>query len=220
MTDPGTRGHDDERIPTQAELDAEDLAEIERSRNRRPAYLPRPQEDPGPPPAALTRDAVLCWYVSAVAALVAVGYGLATLGATGERLRARWEPELAEANRLPGASSAESMASFWPSTLLIGWLVTMALSYPLLIVIDRRHSRQARTVYVSFGVMIVLFAPFIWDLLFDHPEVPAVFGVAVWVSAGALVASLLMTLRGVVGAWLPPSTRLRPSKAFRDARND
>ncbi|MEZ5212395.1 hypothetical protein MYK68_01620 [Gordonia sp. PP30] len=218
MTFPGPHGDDDdERIPTQAELDAEDLAEL--ARTSRDADLaaryPRRPADPGPPPAALVRDAVWAWYLSAVAALVCVIFGFATLGATRARLQARLEPQMEGVKQIDAHAQASSMAHFWPLALLIGWLIAMALSYPLLVNIAKHHSRNLRSIYAALSVVIILFVPLISDLLFKYPEVSPVIRVLAWVSVGALLLSVLMTFRRAAGAWLPSSTRIKPGRVRR-----
>ncbi|AVL99373.1 hypothetical protein C6V83_02795 [Gordonia iterans] len=222
MTYPGTWGDpdDSEHIPTQAELDAEDLAELERSSRDADlaARYPRRPEDPGPPPTALTRDALICWYVAALAALACIVYGFATLGAAVDRLADRLEPQMAEVHQIDGTRTAESMAAFWPPALIAGWLVAIAITYPLLVAIGRHHSRNVRSIYAAVCILTVMFVPLISDLLFDYPEVPSVFRVAAWVSVAGLLLSVLMTFRGSVGGWLPASTRLKPSKVFRNPR--
>ncbi len=220
MTFPGTWGRpdgDDDRIPTQAELDAEDLAEL--ARTSRDAELtaryPRRAADPGPPPRALTRDAMACWYLAAVAALVCIGYGLVRLGAETQWLRARLEPQLVDAAPGDPAAQAESMARFWPPALLIGWLIAMAITYPLLTAIARHNSRNVRSIYAAVCVVVVLFVPLISDLLFNYPQAHAVIRVLAWVSVAGLLLSVLMTFRGEVGRWLPTTTRIKPTRMWR-----
>lgn len=221
MTFPGAWGDpdDEDRLPTQAELDAEDLAELERTSRDADltARYPRRPVDPGPPPTALTRDAVYAWYLSAAATLVCIVYGFATLGASIDRLADRLEPQMAEVQSIDATASASSMASFWPPTLLVGWLIAMAITYPLLVSIGRHHSRNLRSIFAAVSVLIVLFVPLVSDLLFDYPEVPSAFRVLSWVAVGALVLSVVMTFRGAVGRWLPSSTRVRPSRVWRES---
>lgn len=220
MTFPGPRGDADEpdRLPTQAELDAQDLAEM--AANPRETDLtaryPRRPADPGPPPRALTRDAVVTWWIALVAAVVCLGYGFANRSRISDWLEVRLEPEMAGAQRIDDSVSAESMAAFWPPALLIGWVIAMAVTYPLLRGIARHHSRNLRSIYAAVAILIALFLPLISDLLFGYPEVPQLIRVLVWVSVGALLLSMLMTFRGVVGRWLPESMRLRPSRVWRE----
>lgn len=220
MTFPGAWGDpdDEERLPTQAELDAQDLAEI--ARNSRDGDLaaryPSRPADAGPPPVALTRDAVWAWYLAALAALACIAYGFATLGSTAARLTDRLEPQMAQVQTVDAGASASSMGSFWPPALLIGWLIGMGVSYPLLVSIARHHSRNLRSIFAAVSVLIALFVPLAADLLFAYPEVPSAFGVLAWICVGALLVSVLMTFRGSVGRWLPTTTRIRPSRVWRE----
>ncbi|GAC58162.1 hypothetical protein GOHSU_31_00230 [Gordonia hirsuta DSM 44140 = NBRC 16056] len=219
MTLPGAwRDPDDpDRIPTQAELDAEDLAELARTSQDRALTerYPRRPDDPGPAPVALTRDAMWMWYLSAATALVCLIYGLATLGSEIDRLTARLEPQMADVQTIDAQATAASIAGFWPPALLIGWLLAMAVTYPLLTGIARHHSRNLRSVYAAVCVVVALFVPLIADLLFAYDEVPAVIRVLAWVSFGALLASVVMTFRGGIGRWLPESMRVKPSRVWR-----
>lgn len=220
MTTPGQWGDpdDEDRLPTQAELDAEDLAEL--ARTSRDADLdaryPRRPLDPGPPPAALTRDALGAWYLAAAATLVCLVYGFATLGSIQDRLAARLEPQMAGVQKIDAHAQASSMASFWPPALLVGWLIAMALTYLLLISIAKHHSRNLRSIYAALTLVAVMFVPLTSDLLFSYPEVPAMIRVSAWVTVGALLLSVLMTFRGSVSRWLPASMRIKPSRVWRE----
>ncbi|MFC0313388.1 hypothetical protein ACFQNE_13225 [Gordonia phosphorivorans] len=221
MTAPGSWGDehgDGEPLPTQAELDAQDMAEL--AANRGTADLtslyPRRQSDPGPAPWALARGARYAWYLAAVSAAVCIGYGFATLGSTVERLRARLEPQMAEVTTIDAGASASSMASFWPPALLVGWVIAMGVTYPLLVAIGNHHSRNLRSIYAAVSVLVIMFVPLVTDLLFAYPAVPTAFRVCGWVSAAALVLSVLMTFSGAVGRWLPASTRIKPSRVWRE----
>ena len=220
MTLPGAWHDPDdaESIPTQAELDAEDLAEIARTSTGRALTdrYPRRERDPGPAPVALTRDAFYVWCASAGTAVVCIGYGLATLGAATDRLAERLATQMSDVQRIDPQATAESIAGFWPPALLIGWLIAMAVTYPLFTAIAKYHSRNLRSMYAAVCVVVALFAPLIADLLFAYPDVPAVFRVSAWVSAGALLLSVVLTFRGAIGRWLPESTRIRPSRVWRE----
>lgn len=229
MTFPGTWGDPDgtdrdkadrdkaDRIPTQAELDAEDLAEIARTSQdaELAARYPRREADPGPAPRALTHYAVFCWYVSAAAALTCIVYGFVRLGAEMQWLRDRLEPQMVDAKQIDPGAQAESMAHFWPPALLIGWLIAMALTYPLLVSIAKHHSRNVRSIYAALAVVVVLFVPLISDLLFNYPQAHGVIRVLAWVSVGALILSVLMTFSGGAGQWLPASMRIKPTRVWR-----
>ncbi|MFZ2510831.1 MAG: hypothetical protein WAW85_07055 [Gordonia sp. (in: high G+C Gram-positive bacteria)] len=209
---------DSESIPTQAELDAEDLAELARTSADRALTdrYPRREQDPGPAPVALTRDALYVWYVSAGTALVCIGYGLVTLGGATRRLADRLATQMSDAQQIDPHATADSMAAFWPPALLIGWLLAMAVTYPLLTAIAKHHSRNLRSMYAAVCVVVALFVPLIGDLIFAYPEVPSAFRVLAWTSAGTLLLSSLITFRGAVGRWLPESTRIRPSRVWRE----
>lgn len=219
MTLPGAwRDPDDpDRFPTQAELDAEDLAELARTSQDRALTerYPRRPDDPGPAPVALTRDALWMWYLSAGSALVCLIYGLATLGSEIDRLTTRLEPQMADVQTIDAQATAASIAGFWPPALLIGWLLAMAVTYPLLTGIARHHSRNLRSVYAAVCVVVALFVPLIADLLFAYDEVPTLIRVLAWISFGALLVSVVMTFRGSIGRWLPESMRVKPSRVWR-----
>lgn len=220
MTLPGgwSDPDDSDRIPTQAELDAEDLAEIARSSQDRALTerYPQRQAEPGPAPTAITRDALYVWYLSAASALACIVYGFVTLGGITSRLADRLESQMGEVARIDPEATADSIAGFWPPALLIGWVIAMAITYPLLTGIAKHHSRNLRSVYAAACVVVALFVPLIADLLFAYPEVPTAFQVLAWVSAGALLLSVLVTFRGAVGRWLPETTRIRPSRVWRE----
>lgn len=208
---------DPDRIPTQAELDAEDMAEIARQSkdaDQRDRYPGRPV-DPGPPPAALTRDARVAWLLSSAAGLVWVVYGLVNLSATTSRLADRLEPGLEEVPDVDPSEKAQSLAQFWPPAFLIGIPVVVALSWLLLVGIARSHSRNIRNVYLSVVVLILLFVPVCADLLFNYPDSPRWVWATAWIQFALLVVSAVMTLRRSVGQWLPPSMRVRPMRVAR-----
>ena len=80
-----------ERTPTQAELDAQDMAEIARTSKDRDvsALYPRREEDPGPPPVALVLHARVAWWGAAIMGLINVAYGFLNLGLIHDQLRQR-----------------------------------------------------------------------------------------------------------------------------------
>ena len=92
------------RIPTQAELDAEDMAEIARlskDKDRQNRY-PSRRADPGPPPAPLVRDARVLWWIAATACLAWVMYGLINLGWLEDLMAERLLPaEIAQRRKQP-----------------------------------------------------------------------------------------------------------------------
>ncbi|WP_026919751.1 hypothetical protein [Gordonia shandongensis] len=211
MTIPGESGEPD-RIPTQAELDAEDMAEIARrskDADHRNRYPSRPV-DPGPAPAALTRHAPVLWAVAAVACLTWMIYGFVELGTVERLMVDRLLPGLTEMKGVDPTEKAESLASFWIPALLIGIPLVTLVTYPLLRAIASSHSRNLRSIYAAVVVVTVLFVIVGADLLFAYPELPAFARIAAWVQCGALVLSVIVTMRGVVSAWLPPSMTIRP----------
>ncbi|WP_132992421.1 hypothetical protein [Gordonia zhaorongruii] len=217
MTFSDVPGDDPDRIPTQAELDAEDLAEIARKskdaelRNRYPA---RPV-DPGEPPRALVRDARIAWALAAVAGLVWIVYGFTHLSQITDLLSDRLRPGLENVPDVDPVEKAGSMAEFWPLAFLIGLPIAVALSWPLLVWIERGHSRNVRNVYLSVTVVLLLFVPVAADLLLNYPEMSGWVRAFAWVQFGLLILSALMTMRRSVSDWLPPSTRVRPIRVAR-----
>ena len=202
---------DPDRMPTQAELDAEDLAEIARQSkdaDQRDRYPTRPV-DPGPPPAALARDARVAWLLSSAAGLVWVVYGLVNLSATTSRLADRLQPGLEDVPDVDPAEKAHSLAQFWPPAFLIGIPIVVAISWLMLVGIARGHSRNLRNVYLATVVVILLFVPVCADLLFNYPDSPRWAWAMAWVQFALLIVSVLMTLRRSVGRWLPSTMRVR-----------
>ncbi|MFM9376947.1 hypothetical protein [Gordonia sp. VNK21] len=219
MTDPGHRGDPDDpdRIPTQAELDAEDLAELERT--SRDADIvdryPRRRDDPGPAPRVLAHSVRVVWWIAAAAAAAYVVAGFVQRGTITDLLAGRLEPGLAEVNDADAgdaADRAQSMAQFWPPALLIGMVVLMALSYPLLVGIAGQHSRNLRSMYAAVVVVAALFTPVIGDLLFSYDEINVVVRALPWVQFAALLLTLLMVFRRAVNQWLPTSNRVKPGR--------
>ncbi|MGO3326871.1 hypothetical protein [Gordonia sp. (in: high G+C Gram-positive bacteria)] len=208
---------DPDRIPTQAELDAEDLAEIARRSKdtaERDRYPTRPV-DPGPPPLALTRDARVAWLLSAVAGLIWVVYGFANLSVTTSRLANRLRPGLEDVPDVDSAEKAHSLAQFWPPAFLVGIPIVVAVSGLMLVGIARGHSRNLRNVYLATVVVILLFVPVSADLLFNYPDSPRWVWTMAWIQFALLIVSALMTLRRSVGRWLPTTMRVRPMRVAR-----
>lgn len=220
MTYPSSWGQPDdgEPIPTQAELDAQDMAELaaDRDRSDLTSHYPRPKADPGPPPWTLTTGAVYAWYLAAASALVCIVYGFATLGSEMDRLEARLKPQMADVTTIDADATASSMASFWPPALLVGWVIALGITYPLLMGIAKHHSRNLRSIYAAVSVLVILFVPLVADLLFAYPEVSIAYRVLSWVSVGALIASVVLTFSGGAGRWLPASNRIKPSRVWRE----
>lgn len=206
------------RIPTQAELDAEDMAEIARRskdsdhNNRYPA---RPV-DPGAPPTALVRDARIAWYIAAAACLAWMIYGLVNLSWLENLMTTRLLPGLESVPDVEPGAEAASMADFWTPALLIGIPMFTALGYPLLVGIAKAHSRNVRSIYLALIVVTVLFTVVGADLLFGYQQVSVVVRILAWVQCGALVLSALLTLRKPVNQWLPQSMTVKPFRRSHD----
>ncbi len=214
MTDPD----DPDRIPTQAELDAEDLAAIGRtSRDRDEAalYPPRP-DDPGPAPASLASHARIAWWGAAIAGVVCVVYGFTHLGLIADLLRARLHEGVATdpANAGP-EGGIDRMAGFFPPFMLVMIVVFLAIEYAFLVAAASRHSRNARNFFLATVVVNLLCIPIGIDLLFAYPEIWSAMSVIAWVQFALLIIAAVLTLRRTVERWLPPSTRMRPTRMWR-----
>jgi hypothetical protein len=215
MTEPAD---DADRIPTQAELDAEDLAAIaRRSKDRDEANLyPERFDDPGPPPAALVLHARVAWWGAALAGLVSAVYGFVSMSTITDLLRARLvEGVVDDPRNASPADRVDSLAGFFPPFMLIMIVVFLAVEYALLVAAANHHSRNCRNFFLSAVVVNLLCIPIGIDLLFDYPEVPSAIAVLGWVQFGLLVVAALMTLRRSVNQWLPVSTRMRPTRMLR-----
>lgn len=221
MTTPGSPDDPSlDRLPTQAELDAEDLAEIAKAsekRNLSNRYPTRPDE-PGPAPIALTRDARVLWWIAAAFGLAWVIYGLANLSWLEDLMAVRLRPGLQDIPGVDPDSKALSMASFWTPALLIGMPLFTALSYPLLIGIVKMNSRNLRSIYIAVVAVTVLFTIVGADLLFNYPEVSSAWRVLAWIECGALILSVLVTLRRAPNEWLPKTSMV--VKPFRKPRGE
>lgn len=209
---------DPERIPTQAELDAEDLAEMARSSRDREqsALYPSRPGDPGPPPAALALHARVAWWGAAVVGLVLAVYGFLNLGAITDDLRER----LLEGVRTDPANSApeaqvDTLAGFFPPFMLLMIVVVLAIEYPLLIAAATHHSRNCRNFFVATVVVHLLCIPIGVDLLFRYPDIPSAMAVLSYLQFALVLVAALLTLRRSVNRWLPESTRMRPSRMLR-----
>lgn len=215
---PSDSDPDQPRIPTQAELDAEDMAEIARRSkvgDRQNRYPWRP-EDPGEPPVALVRDARVLWWIAAVACLAWAAYGLINLGWLEEMMTERLLPGLYDVPDVDPASKASSMADFWTPALLIGIPLFTALGYPLLVGVAKSNSRNLRSIYLALITVAVLFTLVGADLLFGYDEVSVTIRILAWVQCGALVLSGLVTMRRSINQWLPVSMTVKPFKRGSD----
>ncbi|MFW0786537.1 hypothetical protein AAFP35_18735 [Gordonia sp. CPCC 206044] len=214
MTDPD----DPDRIPTQAELDAEDLAEIERSSRERDESVLYPSrlEDPGAPPRSLTLHARVAWWGAAIAGLVSVIYGFVNLGSITDLLRARlMEGVVNDPNNASPEDRVDSLAGFFPPFMLIMIVVFLAVEYALLVAAANHHSRNCRNFFLAAVVVNLLCIPIGIDLLFAYPEVSSSMTVIAWIQFALLILAGLFSLRRNVNQWLPPSTRMRPTRMLR-----
>ena len=212
MSTPGSPDADGtpDRVPSMAELDALDMAEIAAGRTSADKHLR--DEDPGPAPASL-RHALTVWYAQAALALVSVVYGFAALGTIESALRASLtDGAVRDPDNAAPAAKIGSLASTVPPILLVGILVALAVQYPLLTAIARHNSRNCRNFYVTVVVVTLLAIPVGVDLLFSYPEVPTVMTVIAWVQFGLLILSALFTFRRDVNMWLPAPMRLRSGR--------
>ncbi|MFW0793581.1 hypothetical protein AAFP30_07200 [Gordonia sp. CPCC 205515] len=215
MTDPAD---DPDRVPTQAELDAEDLAAIERrSKDKDAANLYPPREsDPGPPPAALARHARIAWWCSAFAGLISVVYGFSHLGTITDQLRQRLQEGVTtDPRNASGPEQVNSLAGFFPPFMLVMIVVFLVIEYLLLVAAATHHSRNCRNFFLAAVVVNLLCIPIGIDLLFRNPEVSSLMPVVGWIQFGLLVLAALFTLQRAVNQWLPPSDRMRPTRMLR-----
>lgn len=213
-----TAPDDPDRIPTQAELDAEDMLAIERtSRDRDQANLYPPREqDPGPAPAALARHARVVWYAAAVAGLISVIYGFVNLGTITDLLRQRLNEGVAtDPHNASSPDQVNSLAGFFPPFMLVMILVFLAVEYALLVAAASHHSRNCRNFFLAAVVVNLLCIAIGIDLLFRYPEISSVMPVIAWIQFGLLVVAGLFTVQRAVNQWLPESTRMRPTRMFR-----
>ncbi len=222
MTDPHGPGdphdRDPERIPTQAELDAEDLAELERSsrdRDQAALYPPRPA-DPGSPPAALALHARVVWWGAAVIGLVLAVYGFFNLSTITDDLRQRLLEGVVTdpANSAP-EDQVETLAGFFPPFMLVMIVVVLVIEYLLLVAAVTHHSRHCRNFFLAAVVVHLLCIPVGVDLLFRYPDISSTMVVLSWVQFVLLVIAALLTARRSVNIWLPESTRMKPTRMLR-----
>ncbi|GAB32984.1 hypothetical protein GOOTI_035_00330 [Gordonia otitidis NBRC 100426] len=214
MTDPD----DPDRVPTQAELDAEDLAAIERrSKDKDEAMLyPSRPVDPGPPPRALTVHARVAFWGAAVAAMVSFVYGLVNIGTIEGLLRDRLREGVASdpRNAAP-ADRIDSLANFFPVFMLVMIVVFLVVEYALLVGAASHHSRNCRNFYLAAVVVNLLCIPSGIDLLFRYPDLWSAMPIIGWLQFALLVVSALCTIQKSVNRWLPQSTRMRPTRMLR-----
>ncbi|MBT0567202.1 hypothetical protein [Williamsia sp. CHRR-6] len=199
---------DPDRVPSMAELDAMDLAAI--AAGRTSADRDSRPEEIGPPPTAL-HHAYLLWLVSAGAGLVVMILGLLDLGSISDALRIRMEssaPGDPQGTITP--EQARSLSETFPPVMLVGIGVVIALQYPLLTAIGRRHSRNVRSFFLALVVITLIAIPVGLDLLFSYDSTSVLAPVLGWTQFGALVLCALFTLRRSVNQWLPEPMKFRP----------
>lgn len=205
-------GGEPERIPSQAELDAEDLAELARRSRDTDSVMRYPERPPeaGPPPPSLIGAARVFWWIGAGAGLVCLAYGILNYGEVVRLLEARLLPGLEEMTvKQEGADpvgQSRSLARLWVPLSLFGVPVLVAIGYPLLVGIAKYHSRNVRSLFLTVIVVDVLFILVAADLLFRNGEGQDWVWWMAWVQIAALVLSALNTLRRQVNEWLPAST--------------
>lgn len=209
---------DPERIPTQAELDAEDLAELERSsrdRDQASLYPPRPS-DPGVPPAALALHARMVWWGAAVIGLILAIYGFFNLSTITDDLRLRLLEGIVSdpANSAP-EDQVETLAGFFPPFMLVMIVVVLVIEYLLLVAAATRNSRHCRNFFLAAVVVHLLCIPVGVDLLFRYPDISSTMVVLSYVQFALLVIAALFTVRRSVNSWLPASTRMKPTRMLR-----
>ncbi|MDL9937571.1 hypothetical protein QSJ18_12515 [Gordonia sp. ABSL1-1] len=217
--DRGAEWDDDpDRIPTQAELDAEDLAEMARTSRDRDlsALYPGRLDDPGAPPRPLVVHARVAWWGAAICGAILVVYGFLNLSMITDLLRQRLLDGLADDPRNSAPEDrVDSLAGFFPPFMLVMIVVLLAIQYPLLVAIANHHSRSCRSFFVATIIVNLLCVPIGVDLLFRYDEVWSAMVVISWIEFALLLLAGLLTMRRVVDRWLPPSTRMQPSKMFR-----
>lgn len=210
--------HDPDHIPTQAELDAEDLAQLahsSRDKDEANLYPGRPA-DPGPAPAALAVHARVAFWGAAAAGVVCLIYGFLNLGTIGDQLRDRM---LTDAVATPkGEPSAEQIDTFANVLPIVG-LVVLALFLLgeglFLFATANHHSRSCRSFFLALVALNLLCIPVGLDLFFRYPPLWSGIVILGWLQFGLLVVAAVMSLRRSVNRWLPESTRLRPTRMMR-----
>lgn len=209
---------DPDRVPTQAELDAEDLAALERSsrdRDMAALYPPRLPE-PGPVPAALALHARVAFWGAAACGLVSVIYGFLALGTITESLRGRLlDGVINDPRNASPEDQVDSLAHFFPPAMLVMIVLFGVIEYLLLVATVTHHSRNCRNFFLAAVVVNLLCIPIGIDLLFRYPDVWGAMPVIAWLQFALLVLAGLFTVQRSVNQWLPPSDRMRPTRMLR-----
>lgn len=201
-------------IPSQAELDAEDMAELAKrsSQDRDQASLyPVRRGEPGAVPVPLAKHAVACFWAAAVAGAICLVYGFVNLGTVKDLLYVRLLDGVRDD---PGNAAPEDqisgISSVFPPVMLVLIAVFLAVEYLLLVNTARHNSRGVRNVYLSVVVVNMMCIPIGIDLLFAYSGLSTVIVVLGWAQLVLLAFSALCTLRKEVNEWLPAPNRVRP----------
>ncbi|MGC4933492.1 hypothetical protein ACLQ3C_07400 [Gordonia sp. DT30] len=207
-----------DRTPSQAELDAEDLAELQRTsadRDRANLY-PKPAGAAGPPPPVLALHARVTFWAAAAAGLACVVYGAINLGTIGDLLRDRMLADTVTTPKgQPSTSQIDTFASVLPVAGLVITVLFLIGEYLFLIAAANHHSRNCRNFFLALVVLNLMCIPVGLDLFFRYPSLWSGTVVLGWIQFGLLLVAAVMTLRRAVDRWLPESTRMRPSKMMR-----
>ncbi|GAB07862.1 hypothetical protein GII30_21335 [Gordonia amarae] len=225
MTERGDGGFDlgdgqrpDPDIPSQAELDAEDMAELAKrssaDRDQTGLYPVR-RGDPGPAPIPLVKHAVGCFWAAAVAGAICMVYGFLNLGTIKDLLYTRLLDGVRDD---PGNAAPEDqisgISSTFPPVMLVLIAVFLAVEYLLLVNTAKHNSRGVRNVYLSVVVVHMMCIPIGIDLLFAYDGLSVVIVVLGWAQLVLLALSALCTLRKEVNDWLPAPNKVRPGTGF------
>ena len=223
MKDGDGRSHGDGEspdpdVPSQAELDAEDLAELAKrsSQDRDRASLsPVRRGDPGNVPVPLAKHAVAAFWAAAVAGAICVVYGFLNLGTIQDLLHARLLDGLRDdqGNAAP-EDEVSGIASTFPPVMLILIIVFLAVEYLLLVNAAKHNSRGVRNVYLAVVVVNMMCIPIGVDLLFAYDTLSVAVVVAGWAQLVFLALSALCTLRKEVNNWLPAPNKVRSGSMF------
>ncbi len=207
---------DPDRIPTQAELDAMDLEELTRTSADTSVDYPTRGDVSGPAPAALVRDAWVCWWIGAAAGLAAAGYLVANMGPIIDSLQQRLVDDIARAgpNAKAPADRFSAISHFLPPFMLVVIVVLLVAQFALLRATSVHHSRNSRNIFLAMVLINLVCIPTGMDLLRFADSAPTMVVIG-WIQFGALALAALCTLRPAVGRWLPSARGPRPGKLWR-----
>ncbi|MFT4199778.1 hypothetical protein [Gordonia sp. (in: high G+C Gram-positive bacteria)] len=216
---------DPDALPSQAELDALDMAELTRTSGESDMGYPTPDEPAGPPPPALARDAWVLWWIGAAAGIASAVYLLVNIGSICDGLQQRLLADIKKAideaqhaGKKPLSMPADEyhgLSHFLPPTMLVAIVVLLALQFVLLRAVGVHHSRNARNIFLAMVLINLVCIPTGMDLLRFADSAPTMVIVG-WIQFGALLLAALCTLRPAVGRWLPAPTGI--GKVFRPGR--